>query len=265
MGYKKSNQMPTLKSAGVNRTRQSGVERLGGSLKNDRSEMYIGEIITVYSEKNTCDVKSLRSGQTVRDIPVATKAGLISGEVYGELDMPEVGDLVIVWFIENRESLPVILGTVIPFLSSEYAEASQTPVNSSGKAYTLKLLETGKENAYRRIFKSGTTLEVDDDGSVTIEVPSGTYIRINETDDEIVIEDQHGNITTLDSDGEVIEDANGNTITMDSNGVIIEDAQGTPNKITFSSSGVVIDDTNGNDITMTTAKVTINGNLEVLQ
>lgn len=247
-GYKGANQMPTLKASGVTRTRQSGVERLKGARRSDLAESYFAEIVKVYPERYTCDIKSLRSGQVVRDVPVTTTAGVIDGEIYGTFEMPAEGDRVMVGFIENRESLPIILDTVIPFLTSEFGEDSQTPVNSSNKAYGLKLLEAGKENAYRRIFKSGTTIEVDDDGTVTLETPSGTYVLLDETNDKIVVEDQHGN-----------------TITLDTNGVIVEDGLGTPNKITFSSSGVVIDDTNGNNVTMATGKVTVNGNLEVLQ
>jgi hypothetical protein len=121
-------------------------------------------------------------------------------------------------------------------------------VNSESKQFTKKLLEADKPLEDRYIFKSGTTVQIEEDGGVIIEVPSGTYIHIDEANGKILIEDQHGNKTTLDTDG-----------------VIIEDGESTPNKITMSSSGIVIDDANGNDIAMESGKVTINGNLEVLQ
>ena len=113
-------------------------------------------------------------------------------------------------------------------MSEEYGEASQTAVDSGSKSHTLKLLETGKENAYRKIFKSGATFEAAEDGSIIIETPSGALIYLDETNSKLVVEDQHSNKFTLDA------------------------------------AGVIIEDTNGNDITMETGKVTINGNLEVL-
>jgi hypothetical protein len=119
-------------------------------------------------------------------------------------------------------------------------------VNSASKAYTLKLLETGKENTYRKIFKSGTTFEVGDDGTVTLETPSGTYVLLDEDNGIIKVEDQHGNVFTVDSNGVQITDANANKITMDNVGMKLEDK-------------------NGRDITMTSTSVKINGtNFEVL-
>jgi len=223
------NQLSTLKAVGVNKTRQSGVEKLKASVRADRVESYLAEIMAVYSEKNACDIKALITGQLIKSVPILTKGGLVDDEVYGELELPEVGDRVVVDFIGGRESLPIIVGFIFPFLYDKFA-GSQTPVNSSSKAFTQKLLEGSLPKTYRKIFRSGTTVEIQEDGSLIVEVPDGSYIHLNVTGSEIIIED-------------VVNS----------------------NKITFDSSGILIEDANGNDIIMTSGKVTINGNLEVAQ
>jgi hypothetical protein len=192
-------------------TEQNAIGKITGSVhNNDRATPYVAKVIKVNSDRNTVDLKT-SAGIVVRNVPVKTRAGLIEDEVYGELDLPEVGNSVIVSFLQNRESHPFVDGTVIPYLNSKY-QSNQVPVNSSNKAYTLKLLETGMERVYRKIFKGGTTIEVQDDGTIIIETPSGAYIMMDEAAEEIIIEDS-----------------------------------------------------NGNDISMITGKVTINGNLEILQ
>ena len=137
-----------------------------------------------------------------------------------------------------------VLGTIVPYLTNEY---NADAVNSANKQFTLKLLEKGKEKHDKKIFKSGTTLEVEEDGTITVETPTGAYVKIDEANEEMHIEDPHGNIVAINSDGIQLTDANGNDITADSSGMVLTDA-------------------NGNDITMASAGVSINGgNLEVLR
>ena len=222
------NKLPILQASGVNKTRQSGIEKLDAFIKSDRVEVSLAEVLAVYSDRNTCDVKSLRTGGKHKDVPCLTKGGLIDEEVYGEIDLPAVGDRVILSFLEGRETLPMIVGFIFPFIHSKYS--SGTPVNSSNKAHTLAFLEEDKPKTYKKIFKSGTTIEVQEDGSLIIETPGGNYFHIDEANGKIIIEDV----------------TNGNKMTLDSSGILIEDA-------------------NGNDIAMVSGKVTINSNWEVSQ
>lgn len=157
----------------------------GGSHRIDKVTPYVGKVRKVHSDRHAVDIETA-AGLIVKDIPVKTKAGLISNEVYGELDLPAVGNYVIVQFLQNRESHPYVDGTIIPYLNGKY-QSEQTPVNSTSKGHTKKLLESGKENVYRRIFKSGTTLEVDDDGTIVIETPKGGVITIDESSEHIEI------------------------------------------------------------------------------
>jgi len=171
-----------------------------GSLQKTRvlgklpdASICVCKVIQVFADRNTCTLKGL-NGSTVYNVAVLTKAGLIDGKyVWGELDLPNVGSYVLVGFVENRMEKPFIIGTVIPYGHDKY-QSAQNPVNSGSKAYTKKLLETGKEKYYRRIFQSGTTVEIADDGSVIVEAPDGMYIQMDATANKVII---NGNLEVL--------------------------------------------------------------------
>jgi hypothetical protein len=152
------------------------------------------EVVQVYSDKNACDVRTI-SGNTVPNVPVLTSAGLINNQVYGELDLPSVGDIVLVEFVGGIMERPYIIGTIIPYSNVQF-QSSQVPVNSTTKAFTKKLLESGKNNTYRKIFKSGATLEVNEQGSVIIEVPSGEYLKIDTQNGRIELDGNTKDLVT---------------------------------------------------------------------
>lgn len=186
---------------------------------------FFAKVIQTYSDRMTCDIKSV-DGALMNNVPIQTKGGLVDGKVYGEVDLPAVDDWVRVSFGSYGQKHKIITGTIFPYLVNEFIKDA---VNSSGKAFTKKLFVADKPLGYKRVFKTGTSVEIEEDGGIIIETPSGTYIHIDETGEEVKIEDQHGNIYKM------------------------------------ASTGVTIDDTNGNNITMGASSVTINGNLEVLQ
>ena len=69
---------------------------------------------------------------------------------------------------------------------------------------------------------------------------------------------------TYDSEEKKLEvSLNGNTVTVSDDGILVKDKNG--NTITMDDSGILVEDANGNTVTMEAGKVTINGNLEVLQ
>jgi len=187
---------------GVNKTRQAGTETLEAYRKSDRAESYICEVMAVYSERNTCDIKSWCSGGLHKDVPILTKGGLVDGEVYGEINLPAIGDRVVIDFLGGKESLPIIVGFIFPYLNNKFAKG--TPVDSSSKTYTKTFLEENKPKTYKRIFPSGTTVEVQEDGSLIIETPSGSFIKIDES-----------------SSGDISIEANSNTFSMESGKVVI--------------------------------------------
>jgi len=184
---------------------------------------FIAQVKKVYSERMTCDVLSI-DNQKLNNIPILVKCGLVDGEPYGEVDLPAIDDYVVVGFASNNQRYKVILGSFIPYLANEFMADS---VNSANKTFTKKLLEKDKPLTYKRIFKNGTTIEVEEDGRIIVETPDGTHILYGGDDKILEIKDSFDNAFTMDTDG------------------------------------VIVVDKNGNDITMASGKVTINGNLEV--
>lgn len=158
---------------------------------------FIAKVINTYSERMTCDLET-PDGQKLYNIPVLTQGGLVDGEPYGVVSLPMIDDYVVVMHASFSERHKIIVGTFFPYLANAI---TKDVVNSGGKAYTKKLFEKDKPKTYRRVFPSGTTVEVDDDGDVTVETPDGTFIKVG--------------------DGVEIEDSNGNTIVMGSSSVTI--------------------------------------------
>ncbi len=166
---------------------------------------FMALVLVSYSDRMACDIQTWDGG-TIYNVPVLTKCGInSSNQIWGELDLPQAGDYVLVFFVGPYNSQPVILGTVFPYLMN-YFQSNQTPVDSSSKQFTKKILEINHENTYRRVYKSGATLEVGEDGTVTIETPSGMYFQISEANSNLVISAQ-SNTITLES-GKVLINGN---------------------------------------------------------
>ncbi len=206
---------------------QASVEKIGVYANMDQTFMTICEVTSVHPDRMTVDIFT-SNAVDIKNVPLMARAGLESEEVWGEMEVPSVGTFLLVAFVGGSEGTPVALGAIFPYTNPKY-QSNQTPANSGSKAFTLKLLEDVDRKVYRRIFKSGTSFEVKEDGTLTIETPSGRYIQIDETGGTLKLSDPDGNVIELASAGTTITDANGNTITMDA------------------------------------TKVSINGNLEVLQ
>jgi len=182
-------------------TFQSAIQRTeeGREFSQVSTPSYVAEVLATYSEKMACDIKTW-NGSTVYAVPIKTTCGLNSdNEVYGTLELPAVGDFVFVEFLGGKENAPIITGTIFPYFN-KYFQDSQKPVNSDNKAFTLKILEKGKPKTFRKVFLSGTTIEIQEDGSFIVETPSGSFIQIKESDGKLIVT----------SSGAMIE-LNGNT------------------------------------------------------
>ena len=98
--------------------------------------------------------------------------------------LPEVGDEVIVGFLNDDPRDPVILGSV-------YSSAKPPPLTAE---------EENKEKGY--FSKSEMKFVFDDDKvSVTTETPGGNKIILSEDEGSILIEDENGNKMEMTSDG----------------------------------------------------------------
>ena len=117
-------------------------------------------------------------------------ATLDAGDSRGTFFLPEIGDEVIVGFIQGDVSHPVILGML----------------NSSAKPAPLTAANDNDEKGYVSREKMKMIFN-DKEKSLKIETPAGKKVTISEQDALIKIEDENGNKITMDSGGITIEAA----------------------------------------------------------
>ena len=115
-------------------------------------------------------------------------ASLDAGENRGAFFRPEIGDEVIVGFINDDPNHAVILGML-------HSSAKPSPIVAS---------DDNHEKGF--VTRSEMKLLFDDEKkSITIETPGGKKISIDEDAGSIIIEDDNSNSITLDSDGILAE------------------------------------------------------------
>lgn len=113
-----------------------------------------------------------------------------AGNNRGTFFRPEIGDEVIVGFISDDVSQPVILGML----------------NSSAKPAPLKAANANDEKGYTSREQMKMIFN-DKEKSLKIETPAGKKITISEQDAVIQIEDENGNKITMDSSGIIVQAA----------------------------------------------------------
>jgi Rhs element Vgr protein len=126
-----------------------------------------------------------------------------AGSDRGVFFRPEIGDELIVGFLDQDPRDPVVLGMV----------------HSSQHAAPIPLSDDNHEKAI--VTRSGMRLHFDDDKRViTVETPGGNRAVLSDDEQAIKLEDQHGNSVTLDRDGITLD---GSKITLKAQqGVAIE-------------------------------------------
>jgi Rhs element Vgr protein len=118
----------------------------------------------------------------------ARQATLDAGENRGTFFRPEVGDEVIVGFLDNDPTQAVVLGMV-------HSSAKPTP-------------EPAKDDNHEKGYVSRSEMKVifnDDKKTMTFSTPAGNTLLLSEDEKMIQLEDQHGNKITLDQDGIKLE------------------------------------------------------------
>ena len=111
-------------------------------------------------------------------------ATLDAGENRGSFFRPEIGDEVIIGFINDDPNDAVILGML----------------NSSAKPAPLTASDDNNEKGF--VTRSEMKMIFNDDKiSYTLETPKGKKLILNEDEDVIKIEDEHSNVLTLNKDG----------------------------------------------------------------
>lgn len=172
--------------------RQSAINYVMNNTVNpQRLAPFIAKVTNSYSDKMTCDLQTL-DGQPLKNIPVMNNAGVVDGAPYGEINLPEVGDYVIVMYAAYGNRHKVVIGTITPYLSNVF---SKDAVNSSNKTFAKKVTESGVTKERRIIFKSGASVQVQKDGTIIVEAPNGMYIQMDVANSKINM--ANGNSTVI--------------------------------------------------------------------
>lgn len=105
----------------------------------------------------------------------------------GAFFLPEVGDEVIVGFLNDDSGSPVILGSV-------YSNPQHQPYSS---------LQPQEKNPLKAIVsKSGIALTFDDENKIlSLETPSKNTIVLSDQDKMLTVQDQNGNVFSLSDSG----------------------------------------------------------------
>lgn len=115
-------------------------------------------------------------------------ATLDAGKDRGTFFRPEIGDEVVVGFLNDDPRHPVVIGMC-------HSSAKPAP-------------ETAKDDNHRKGYVSREKMQFifdDEKKIITLETPGGNKMILSEEDKGIVIEDQNGNKITLDDNGIKIE------------------------------------------------------------
>lgn len=109
---------------------------------------------------------------------------LAAGADHGAFFMPEIDDEVVVGFLQNEASHPVILGAL-------YNGTNPPPLSADDD-----------NNEHQFLTKSGLKVYFnDDDKELKLETPDGQFLSLSDGDGAIVMEDSNGNSITLSADG----------------------------------------------------------------
>jgi len=109
-------------------------------------------------------------------------ACLDAGNNRGTFFRPEIGDEVIVGFLNNDPRNPIVLGML----------------NSSAKPAPLKGANANDEKGY--VSRSGMKMIFNDsEKSIKIETPAGKKVTISESDSVMKLEDENGNKISMDA------------------------------------------------------------------
>lgn len=130
---------------------------------------------------------------------------LDAGDSRGSFFRPEIGDEVVLGFLNDDPRDAIILGML----------------NSSAKPAPLVAADDNHIKGF--VTRSGLQLLFDDETSIiTLETPNGNTMVFNDDETSITIADENDNQALFDPDGITLTDAGGSTISMTSDGITLD-------------------------------------------
>jgi Rhs element Vgr protein len=131
----------------------------------------------------------------------ARMASLDAGNDRGYFFRPEIGDEVIVGFVNDDPRFAVVLGML-------HSSAKPAPVVAKDDNHIKGLVTRSKMK----------TMFDDENKVMKMETPAGNFVELSEKDKAITIQDQHGNMIKMESAGITIKSAK--DIKMEATGAI---------------------------------------------
>lgn len=111
-----------------------------------------------------------------------------AGDGRGVVNRPEIGDEVVLGFVNDDPNNPMILGSL----------------HSSNLAAPIPASDDNHEKGW--ITRSGIEILINDDEmSIAVTLPSGKELRLSDDADEVSLTDDHNNAILLNSDGITLE------------------------------------------------------------
>ncbi|SFM60619.1 Rhs element Vgr protein [Chitinophaga sp. YR627] len=120
----------------------------------------------------------------------ARMASLDAGKERGYYFRPEIGDEVIVGFVNDDPRFAVVLGML-------HSSKNPAPVKAEDTNHIKGLVTRSKMK----------TMYDDENKVMKMETPAGNFIELSEKDKAITIQDQHGNVIKMESAGITIKSA----------------------------------------------------------
>ena len=123
------------------------------------------------------------------------------GRERGMVMLPEVGDEVLLGFLNGDPRDPVLIGGL-------HSSAAPSPIEFADDNHNKGITS-----------RAGTQILFDDDGvTLSLATPGGNKVTISDDEQAITLQDEHGNSVTLNSDGIALEAAR--DLTLKAGGVI---------------------------------------------
>jgi Rhs element Vgr protein len=160
-----------------------------GALSPAVSGLQIGTVVSNEDEAGEHRVRVRLPLVDTREEGIwARVAALDAGNERGFFIRPEIGDEVVVGFLDDDPRQPVMLGML----------------HSSANAPHLSGSDDNHEKGYQSRSKMRLSFH-DDDKVMSLETPAGNKIELSEKDKTLTITDQTGNSITMNPDGITIE------------------------------------------------------------
>lgn len=169
-------------------------ETIRNIVQQEIKQLRLGELGVVqeqHAHESDSDQNNYGCTVALRDSQIVLKKVPVATGRLGVTAIPDVGDLVLVQFLNGNINAPVIVG-------SFYNDEDRPPVSASGQA-VLQLPKNGSEGEGVHVKASS-----EDESSLTLNIGGSVIVNLKDDDPAVEIDVGDGSgVITIDSDGTV--------------------------------------------------------------